>query len=173
MASYFYLIPSLPTLDADAEMPISYGEFLKNCKSVVSEETYALLEDLTLASDEGPLMKEWGAFYSTLRNELSYQRSQRLGRPYNKVYDKDPACAEAVSSAMNAKDPLTAEKILLDYEFRKIDDLVGLHIFDDYVLFGYAVKLKLMERLGRFSAEEGRKEFTGILGQLQTQITSL
>ena len=173
MASYFYLIPSLPALDADAGMPISYEEFLKNCQSVVSEETYSLLEGLTLSSDAGPLMKEWGAFYSSLKNELSYQRSLRLGRSYNKVYDKDPACAEAVSSAMNAKDPLTAEKILLEYEFRKIDDLVGLHIFDDYVLFGYAVKLKLMERLGRFSAEQGRKEFSGILGQLQTQITSL
>lgn len=173
MASYYYLVSSLPTITADSGMPISYDEFLTMCQSVVSEETYRLLEDLTLYSDEGPLMQEWGAFYSSLMNELNSQRSLKLGRPYNKIFDKDPACAEAVTSAINARDPLTAEKILLEYEFRQLDDLVGLHIFDDHVLFGYALKLKLMERLNRFSSEKGRKEFSDILGGLQTQITSL
>ena len=63
MASYYYLVSSLPTLSSDGEMPMTYGEFLKCCQGNVSEETYRLLESLTPASKEGPLLKEWAAAY--------------------------------------------------------------------------------------------------------------
>ena len=43
MASYYYLVSSLPTLSSDGEMPMTYGEFLKCCQGNVSEETYRLL----------------------------------------------------------------------------------------------------------------------------------
>ena len=58
MASYYYLIPSLPELRADGEMPLSYSEFLNCCQSNVSESTYELLKDLELSSTEGPLVEE-------------------------------------------------------------------------------------------------------------------
>ena len=37
MASYYYLIASLPELRADGDMPITYDEFLTCCQSNVSE----------------------------------------------------------------------------------------------------------------------------------------
>ena len=49
MASYYYLISSLPTLSADGGMPFSYEEFLRLCQSNVSGETYRLLEELDLS----------------------------------------------------------------------------------------------------------------------------
>ena len=173
MASYYYLISSLPTLSADGAMPFSYSEFLRLCQSNVSEETYRLLEDLTVSSNKGPLLDEWGAFYTSLSKELSSQRSARLGKSYAAVYDKDPISAAAVSAALAAKDPLAAEQILLGYEFDQLDMLVGLHSFDDYVLFGYALKLKLLERLNSFEAEKGKTEFNYILKGLEEQVTSL
>ena len=173
MASYYYLISSLPTLSADGAMPFSYSEFLRLCQSNVSEDTYRLLEDLTVSSGKGPLLDEWGTFYSSLSRELSSQRSAKLGKPYAAVYDKDPVSASAVSAALAAKDPLAAERILLDYEFDQLDMLVGLHSFDDYVLFGYALKLKLLERLNSFEAEKGKTEFNYILKGLEEQVTSL
>ena len=173
MASYYYLISSLPTLSADGDMPFSYSEFLRLCQSNVSEETYRLLEDLTVSSSKGPLLDEWGAFYTSLSKELSSQRSARLGKSYAAVYDKDPISAAAVSAALAAKDPLAAEQILLGYEFDQLDMLVGLHSFDDYVLFGYALKLKLLERLNSFEAEKGKTEFNYILKGLEEQVTSL
>ena len=47
MASYYYLIASLPELKADGEMPITYSEFLTCCQSNVSDAKYQLLEDGT------------------------------------------------------------------------------------------------------------------------------
>ena len=83
MASYYYLIASLPELKADGEMPITYSEFLNCCQSNVSDSDYELLENLTLSSTEGPLVSEWAKFYGMLKKELSYQRSMNLGKSYS------------------------------------------------------------------------------------------
>ena len=80
MASYYYLIASLPELSADGDMPITYSEFLSCCQSNVSDSDYELLKDLTLSSTEGPLVKEWSEFYGMLSKELNYQRSRNLGK---------------------------------------------------------------------------------------------
>ena len=173
MASYYYLIPSLPELRADGEMPLTYSEFLNCCQGNVSETVFGLLKDLELSSTEGPLVREWAQFYGMLTKELSYQRSMNLGKSYSSAYDKDGIIAQAVASALSAKNPLEAEKILLEYEFENLDSLVGLHMFDDYVLFGYAIKLKLLERLNCFEQSRGKAEFTSLFEGLQQQVYSL
>ena len=173
MASYYYLIASLPDLKTDAEMPLTYQEFLNFCEGVVSGDDYRLLESLTLESAEGPLVREWSVFYGMLRSELNYQRSVLLGKTYPSGYDKDSVIAQTVSAALGAKNPLEAEKILLDLEFEMLDQLVGLHMFDDVVLFGYAVKLKLLERQSCFTRPAGSAEFKRLFGQVRERVYSL
>ena len=68
---------------------------------------------------------------------------------------------------------LEAEQILLDHEFELLDTLVGMHMFDDYVLFGYAVKLKLLERRSCFEKEKGRSEFQNLFRRVQERVYSL
>ena len=173
MASYYYLIASLPELSADGDMPITYSEFLSCCQSNVSDSDYELLKDLTLSSTEGPLVKEWSEFYGMLSKELNYQRSMNLGKSYSSAYDKDGFIAQVVQSALSAKNPLEAERLLLEYEFDNLDSLVGLHMFDDYVLFGYAIKLKLLERLSCFEQEKGKAEFDSLFEGIQERVYSL
>ena len=173
MASYYYLVASLPELSADGDMPITYEEFLSFCQSNVSEEKYELLKNLTLDSTEGPLVKEWAEFYGMLTKEVNYQRSINLGKSYSSAYDKDGIIGQVASSALAAKNPLDAEKILLEYEFETLDSLVGLHMFDDDVLFGYAIKLKLLERLNSFEQDRGKAEFQTLFDGIQQQVYSL
>lgn len=173
MAAYYYLVSSLPELRSDGEMPLSYQEFLDLCESSVSVDKYKLLKDLTLSSSDGPLVKEWNRVYGALTKELNYQRSMKMGKSYPNPDNKDFMTTQVVSSALAAKDPLEAEKIMLDYEFQQLDELVGLHMFDDYVLFGYAVKLKLLERQGCFDHTKGQKEFRQLLGEVQQRVYNL
>ena len=173
MASYYYLISSLPDLRTDGDMPMTYDEFLDMCQSNVSESKYELLKNLTLSSEEGPLLKEWSAFYKNLMGELNYQRSVSLGRPYLTSYDKDSVIAQVAGAAMAAKNPLEAEKILLECEFDNLESLVGLHTFDDRYLFGYAIKLKLLERQSCFVQSKGQKEFKRLFDQVQQRVYSL
>lgn len=173
MASYYYLVSSLPTLTADGDMPIDYKTFLEMCESNVSKEKYDILKNLTLASTEGPLVEEWAVFYRQLMKELSYQRSMRMGKPYSSAFDKEPESSAVVAAAIAAKNPLEAEKMLLNYEFEYLDSLQGLHVFDDYVLFGYAIKLKLLERTNCFTADQGKEEFRHLFEQAQQRVLNL
>ena len=160
MASYYYLISSLPDLRTDGDMPFTYEEFLGMCQSNVSESKYEFLSNLTLSSDEGPLLKDWAVFYNNLMSEL-------------KSYDKDSVLTQVIGTVLAAKNPLEAEKILLDYEFENLDSLVGLHTFDDVYLFGYAVKLKLLERQNCCVQEKGKKEFKRLFDQVQQRVYQL
>jgi len=154
-------------------MPMTYDEFLLSCQGNVSEETYRRLEELTLLSSEGPLLDEWAATYGMLAKELNSQRSQALGKQYPSGFEKDAMNTQVVSAALAAKNPLEAEQILLDYEFELLDTLVGLHMFDDHVLFGYALKLKLLERKSCFHKEKGQAEFKHLFDQAQQRVYSL
>ena len=173
MASYYYLIASLPELRADGDMPLTYEEFLSLCQSNVSDEDYEILKNLTLNSKEGPLVKDWANFYGMLTKELNYQRSLNLGKSYSTAYDKDGLISQVAASALSAKNPLEAERILLEYEFENLDSLVGLHMFDAHVLYGYAIKLKLLERLTSFEQDKGKAEFQTLFDGIQQQVYSL
>ena len=173
MASYYYLISSLPDLRTDGDMPLTYEEFLDMCRSDVSEDKMQILENLTLSSTKGPILKEWSEFYGNLTKELNSQRSARLGKQYPVSFDKDYTLTQVAAAAIAAKNPLEAEKILLDCEFDNLDSLVGLHAFDDEYLFGYAIKLKLLERQSCFEQKKGEKEFKHLFDQVQQRVYSL
>ena len=173
MASYYYLVSSLPELSADGEMPISYEEFLKCCENNVDEENYRRLASLSVSSTEGPLLKEWNASYGSLIRELNQQRSLALGKPYPSDFDKDGMNAQVVNAVLSAKNPLEAEQILLDHEFSLLDSLIGLHMFDAEVVFGYALKLKLLERKSCFEKEKGQAEFRHLFDEIQQRVYSL
>ncbi len=174
MASYYYyLIASLPMLKVGEEPPLSYSDFLGMCKSTVSASTYSVLENLSVFSNEGPLLRQWAAFYEMLTAELNYRRNQKLGRQASAPGSADADIAETVRNALAADDPLKSEQILLQLEFRRLDDMIALHNFDDAALYGYAVKLRLLERQRTFRYEAGKQAFEGLLGNLQEQIFNI
>lgn len=173
MVSYFYLISSLPELTVNGNLPITYDEFLNYCQSNVSEKKYELLENLTLDATAGSFMKEWSVVYSKLKNELNYQRSMKMGKTHSNIYDKDATITKMIADVLDAKNPFEAERLLIKYEFEMLETLVGLHTFDEYALFAYAIKLKLLERLNCFNIEQGKAEFKKLFDTVQQKVYSL
>ena len=170
MASYYYLISSLPMLRTQGEPPMDYAAFLAMCRSAVSAGVYRTLEELTVDSDKGPLLSEWAGFYKALCRELTYQRNVKLGRPCAVPSDRDAGIVQTVTAAVNAENPLEGEQLLLDLEFRRLDDMIGLHNFDDHALYGYAMKL---ERQRTFRYESGKRAFDGLMQNIRQQVSSL
>lgn len=170
MASYYYLISSLPMLRADSAMPFSYETFLGLCAANVSKEKYRLLENLRVSSTEGPLVEEWAKFYGVFSRELTYQRNVRLGKPCEAPVEHEEEITRTIQTALNTDNPLVAEQLLLDLQFRRLDSLIGLHSFDDQQLFGYALKLRLLERLTVFDSAKGRAEFQRLFDGIEEQI---
>ena len=173
MASYYYLMSSLPLLKADEDMPFSYDEFLEMCKGCVGSSKYGILENLTVDSKEGPLISEWHRFYGEFKKELNYQRNVKLGKPVQPPIIRDEIIARTVSAAVNDENPLNAELNLLSLQFEKLDSLIGIHSFDDWFLFGYALKLKLLQRKTVFNKEKGKNELNRIVDDLEQQIMSI
>ena len=156
MASYYYLISSLPMLKTQGEPPMDYAAFLAMCKSAVSSGVYQTLEELTAASDKGPLLSEWAGFYKALCRELTYQRNVKLGRPCAIPSDRDAGIVQTVTAAVNAENPLEGERLLLDH-----------------ALFGYAMKLQLLERQRTFRYEAGKRAFDELMAGIRQQVSSL
>ena len=171
--AYYYLISSLPMLKSDGDMPLSYNAFLENCRDTLTEDKYKILKELTLSSSEGAFLSKWAEFYGAIKDELTYQRNIRLGRKAVAPSIRDEATAKVVTAAMNHKNPLLAEEMLLALEFEKLDELVGTHYFDDWALMGYALKLKLLERKGSFDFEKGKSELNRLVENLEQEIESI
>ena len=104
---------------------------------------------------------------SDIRSIRPLLRKSALQVRVNPLHDGSPA---EISAAIEGKDPLEAEKALLALQFKKLDELIGTHAFDDCALIGYALKLKLLERKNRFDQKKGRTEMDRILDGLQKQI---
>ena len=173
MASYYFLISSLPMLTTQGEAPMDYAAFLAMCQTAVGSGVYQTLETLTVDADKGPLLSRWASFYQALRRELTYQRCVKLGRPCPIPADRDAAIVQTVTAAVNAENPLEGERLLLELEFRRLDDMVGLHNFDDHALYGYAMKLRLLERQQGFRYETGKRAFDGLMANIRQQVASL
>ena len=172
MSSY-YLISSLPMLKHDADPPLSYDKFIEACRDAVSVEKLKVLENLSVNDGEGPLLREWAKFYSNMKNELTYKRNLRLGK---KTPLPDATCektSKVIDEALNAPNPMEAEDKLLALQFEKIDELIGVHYFDDHALMGYAIKLLLLERKQSFKKDAGKKEMHRIIEHLEQQIISM
>lgn len=170
MASYYYLIASLPQLQAGAKPPLDYAAFLEACRAQVSGKVWRTLSELSEHSEKGPLLKDWAAFYRKLRAELCYQRNLKLGRPCVVPAEREPEVIRAVTAAVGAPDPLAGEQCLLELEFHRLDELCSMHPFDDTALLGYAMKLRLLERQRLFQHDAGRAAFDGLLEGLRQQI---
>ena len=173
MAAYYYLLSSLPMLQPDGEMPVTYEKFLQMCSESVKQPMYDLLRDLTVDSSRGKLLSKWSRFYNALSEELAYQRCARLGRPVKAGENRDPDMIKTVNDVMNEKNPLNAENMLLTLEMEKLDELLINHWFDESALIGYALKLRLLERRNVFDRESGKKEFGRILGSIRKKTDSM
>lgn len=181
MASYYYLISSLPSLRSDSKAPITYEEFLAQCKSSVSKSMYDNLANLNVSTADkegekvsGPaIVRQWASFYEKLSRELCNRRLQNMGQSMKFEPCADSEIVQLVNKVMSAGDPLAAENTLIAGQYALIDGLCGMHFFDDYVLVGYALKLKLLERRNLFSQEKGKAEFGRLFDNIQNMINSI
>ena len=172
MASYYYVIASLPALRPGGEGAPAYGEFLEMCRAGVGEGVMRRLEKLDAGASDLPLLRRWREYLSALMRELNYQRDARRGVRRDPPADRDPHLTAAVAKLLSVEDPLEAEKALIAMEFDAIDRMTGMHYFDEWALFGYALKLRLLERSNGFVHDVGKAEFQSLLKGIRQQINS-
>jgi len=176
MASYYYLVATLPLLRFEAQRPFDAAYFLKQCKSLVSDHDYQTITSaLSGRPSSHPFLMKWQLFASMVKKELNDQRSKKLGLSalkYQNNGGKKISIGEAVRQALSNENALDAELSLLALKWKYLDEIVGLHYSDVEALLVYALKLQLLERKSLFTKEEGHAEFKRLFSNLQSEIAN-
>lgn len=174
MASYYYLVSTLPSLRWEDESPFSCDEFLDMCRGNISKKDYNIIEETFSGRPTScSYVKNWQKFQTMVKKEMADQRSKKLkisGDKYKNSGDKESRIVESVRNALSAPNALEGELIIMQLYWKYLDDESSSHVFDLEGLLRFSIKLQLLERKSRFDRVEGNREFTALLSNLQSNI---
>jgi len=174
VASYYYLVATLPSLRYDGVLPFTTDTFLSLCKEQVSKAHYLLLEQaVSGVASSHHFLFQYQHFAGMVKKELTEARSRKLSLSdpsYRNDGDKEAKISDTVRQALSSDDVLQAEMLLIRLHWNYLDDLSALHTFDIEGLLSYALKLKMLQRKSLFTREEGNAEFKRLFSNIQTEI---
>lgn len=171
-SSYYYFLASLPLLFFDGKMPLTIEVFREDCRRLLTEKDYALMEQLW-APDENDLLgignrvlDVWLHFDRGFRNELAWHRADHLNKDPSKYLRGPrtfgPSCVEDIQRALKMDDLREAEKILSKARWQFLDELGMGHYYDFESVFIYYLKLEILKRHQEYGSPEGRNRLREI-----------
>jgi hypothetical protein len=172
------VIATLPLLQHDDKPPLTLEELYYACRGNISDEDLGLLQTVSLEPSRtygNELLEKWYTWETSLRNELLKIRSQKLGteaEKYRREGDVIPGIAETAREAANQDSPLSGEELLNKARWTFLEELESGHYFDLFKLMIYALKLQLLHRRSKFTAEQGRENFDQIYQHIREDIES-
>ena len=181
MASYYYLVASLPMLRFEDDPPITLEQFLADCQQSLNAKDYAIVFELAAGNlesiaSQSTYVKHWKRFLDSLNGLLFEARSTALSREIDDrkvVTDANVHLQAIVKQAMQAENPLEAELLLMHFQWEMAQELSQSRVFELEVLLTYAIQLALLERKSLFTPMEGNAEFKRLFSNLQSIIKSI
>ena len=181
MASYYYLVASLPMLRFEDNPPITLDQFLADCQQSMHANDYVIVRELVAGNlesiaNQSTYIMHWKRFLASLNGLLFGARSAALSREIDDrkvVTDADIHLQDIVKQAMQAENPLEAELLLMHFQWKMAEELSQSHVFSLEVLLTYAIQLALLERKSLFTPIEGNAEFKRLFSNLQSIIKSI
>ncbi len=172
MPSRNYFLSSLPMLRFQDSAPLSWERFLAEAKGNISGADYRLLGCIEKGEDGGSsFLKDWNAMNTRLDVAVNTQRKRNLGRTDNSgVVFGELDTDQVAASAMNARNPLEAELVLMHFRYDYLDGAKGFDPFSEAALLAYALQLRILIRKDMFTTKAGNKEFKKLFKKIQEEI---
>ncbi len=171
MAEY-YLISQLPSLDGLGEnspVPITEERFLEICEGSLKSKVLRELNNIKLvptADDPksySSLIGSWNEGERNLRLALAKVRADKMNKPFDLQNRQLPLeLYKVASTAVEIKNPLEAEKFLLQYRLGFLETIRPMDNFSEDYIFYYGLKLKLILRLKQFDVQMGKATYKNI-----------
>lgn len=171
MGEYYLIaqLPSLDTVDDHAPLPITEERFLELTERLLGKRAWQRVQGLTLAPARdaertgNALIDAWNDGERRLRIALSKVRASKMGKPFDAGELPLPCgLADVACAAVEAKDPMEAERCLIAYRLGFLETLRPADAFSENFVFYYGLKLKLLARMKRFDTELGRSAYKNI-----------
>ena len=185
MGAYYYLGAQLPNLVYGQKPPMTSEAFKSLAKELMGSSDATVLDFCSLApgsmSDtdskklpNSKFLKLWKEWEHSLRLNLAKGRAHKLKRDVLHVdapaYPSDAAGAAKIALTMET--PLEAEIFLDKARWSAIESFQGIDAFGKNTMYGYYLKLLLMERRMTFKKEEGFNEYKGLYASILGSKTS-
>lgn len=172
MPSRYYFLSSLPMLRFQDHAPLSWDRFMFEAKGNIADSDYRLLCGIPEGKDGGnSFLKQWAVFNTKLDDAVNAQRRQKLGRQEEGgVAMREFSFENVANNAINAKNPLEAELILMRSRFDFLDEKKGFEPFSESALLSYALQLRILLRKDQFTVESGNEEYGKLFEVIQKEI---
>ena len=163
VASYYYLMASLPALFLDEESPITPAEFMALCDRWLdaddARDIHCLMDNHSERA-QAACIHQWQARETEIRNALVRLRAAKVrvdAEPFlQPCRELDLYTEKAVAEAMSRPQPLERELGLDQLRWSLLDDLSRFDPFGLPAVIAYALKLKLVGRWSALTVEQGR-----------------
>ncbi|MFH1970303.1 MAG: DUF2764 family protein [Verrucomicrobiota bacterium] len=197
MASYYYLVASLPALFLDEESPITPAEFMAACDQWLdaddARDIHGLMDNHSACAKasgfakatpdttpdrleciKGACANQWLARETEIRNAITRLRAAKVhvdAEPFLRpCRELDLYTENAVAEAMSRPQPLERELGLDQVRWSLLDDLSRFDPFGLSAVIAYALKLKLVERWSALTVEKGRAVVEEYLTKQLTEV---
>ena len=174
MAEY-YLMSQLPSLDGMSEtmpLPITEERFLELCRRFLGKSAQNELSKLSLMpsrtpeKSSSPLIEAWNEGERNLRLVLGKVRADKMKKTFDSENPENKSIPapllQAARTAVEADNPMEAEKFLSRYRLDFLETLRPMDYFSEDSVFYYWLKLKLISRIRQFDADSGALAYRNI-----------
>ena len=171
MAEY-YLISQLPSLDGLGEnspVPITEERFLEICEGSLKSKVLRELNKIKLVppadlpESYSSLIESWNKGERDLRLALAKVRADKMNKHFDLQNRHLPLeLYKVASAAVEIKNPLEAEKFLLQHRLKFLETIRPMDNFSEEYIFYYSLKLKLISRLRQFDVQLGKATYKNI-----------
>lgn len=175
MAEY-YLISQLPSLDGISEstpLPITQERFSELCQRFLGKKAQREFEKLTIVPSRNPeksssaLIEQWNEGERNLRLVMAKLRADKMNKHFEEETQSfSPGILQAARTAIDIESPMEAEKFLNRYRLDFLETLRPMDSFSEEFVFYYGLKLKLIERIRKFDAENGEAAYRNIYSSI-------
>lgn len=175
MAEY-YLISQLPSLDGISEnspVPITEERFMELCERSLKKKALSELKNIKLIptidaeKSHSSLVENWNNSERNLRLALAKVRAEKMNKSFDLGNKHLPSeLFKVAGEAVEIKNPLEAEKYLLQYRLSFLETLRPMDNFSEDFIFYYGLKLRLILRIRQFDTQVGKATYKNIYNSI-------
>lgn len=165
--NYYYLVSSLPMINFSQanSLAVTIERLTELCRENLTPKDMQIFESVEIPGDinscSSRVVRDFLVWDINLRNAVLSRRSNsqnaiKYKREEMEFFSEVESLVQEASSKANA---LEREMFLDELRIRKIDELLGQHRFDIEFLCAFKLKLILISKYSKLSAEAGEKNF--------------